>query len=351
MAAQDDALLTTKAPPLSCEEASRFASSRFGVGGVAKALTSERDQNFHLRAVDGAQYVLKVANPAEDAAVLDFQNRALEHMALVDPDLPVPRLVRAIDGAATCVLQAPDAPPRIVRLLTWLSGLMLHQVPRTPRLRADLGALHARVGLALRDFSHPAADHHLSWDLKHTLELERLLPHVADPGRRALAERALERFARRAQPALARLRTQVIHNDLNFHNVVVAEDDPERIAGVLDFGDMVRSPLACDAAVAAAYHVRPDATPLADAGEYLAAYHAVSPFEDAELEVLADLILGRLVMTVLITGWRATEHPENRDYILRNNPVAWAGLAALEAMGPGEAADTLRRACRAGGAR
>jgi Ser/Thr protein kinase RdoA (MazF antagonist) len=137
----------------------------------------------------------------------------------------------------------------------------------------------------------------------------------------------------------------VIHNDLNFHNVVVAADAPEEVAGILDFGDMVRSPLVCDVAVAAAYHVRADDRPLADAAEYVAAYHAASPLDGAELEVLGDLIATRLAMSVLISGWRADEHPQNREYILRNEPAARAGLGALERLSHGEAAGILRRAC------
>ncbi len=41
-------------------------------------------------------------------------------------------------------------------------------------------------------------------------------------------------------PQLAGLRHQVIHNDLNLHNVLVDPKDGARVAGVIDFGDMVR---------------------------------------------------------------------------------------------------------------
>ncbi|WP_338509164.1 hypothetical protein [Pseudomonas poae] len=49
------------------------------------------------------------------------------------------------------------------------------------------------------------------------------------------------------------------------------------------------------------------------------------------------MIEARLLATVLITEWRAREHPENSEYILRNNPSAWAGLRRLEAFGTGQA--------------
>ncbi|WP_449376157.1 phosphotransferase [Bosea thiooxidans] len=62
---------------------------RLRLAGEASELTGERDRNYHLRAGD-AHYVLKVSNPAEDPQVIDFQTRALLHIAAVDPGLPVP---------------------------------------------------------------------------------------------------------------------------------------------------------------------------------------------------------------------------------------------------------------------
>jgi hydroxylysine kinase len=336
-----NALFATPAPQLDRAVAEALALERFAIAGTARPLTSERDLNFRIATADGRDYVLKVANAAEDPAVLDFQEQALAHIAAADPDLPVPRVVRTAHGAGVTRHEG-----LLVRLLTWLDGTMLYEASRTPALRADLGAMHARLGVALKAFDHPAADYPLMWDLKGAADLRALLPHALGGGR-DLAERALSRFETRVAPALAGLRSQVIHNDLNFHNVVVAADHPERIGGILDFGDMVKSPLICDVAVAAAYHVRGDDRPLADAAEYVAAYHAVSPLTDLEVEVLADLIVARLAMAVLISGWRAAVHPENRDYILRNEPRARRGLEALDRLSSDEAAEILRRACGA----
>jgi hypothetical protein len=41
------------------------------------------------------------------------------------------------------------------------------------------------------------------------------------------------------------------------------------------------------------------------------------------------LIEARLLVTVLVTRWRANRNPQNRSYILRNEPTARAGLATL----------------------
>jgi Ser/Thr protein kinase RdoA (MazF antagonist) len=74
----------------------------------------------------------------------------------------------------------------------------------------------------------------------------------------------------------------------------------------------------------------------------LRAYDAVYPLSSAERAALPDLVAGRHLLTLLITGWRAALHPENADYIRRNAPLARASLARLAALGDA-ASDLLWR--------
>src|SRR5690348_1233514 len=68
------------APRLTREAVERLALELYGIDCSAEPLPSERDQNFLLRDSSGAQFVLKIANSQEDPAILDLQNRALEHL-------------------------------------------------------------------------------------------------------------------------------------------------------------------------------------------------------------------------------------------------------------------------------
>ena len=120
-----------------------------------------------------------------------------------------------------------------------------------------------------------------------------------------------------------------------------------RIAGVIDFGDMVHAPLVNNLAVAAAYQLAPAGHPLETVADLVGAYHGVVPLEDAELDLLFDLIATRMVLTVTISGWRAARYPDNAAYILRNNSQAWAGLERIGVLTRTEAQDYLRRACKA----
>ncbi|HWK45448.1 MAG TPA: phosphotransferase [Stellaceae bacterium] len=336
-------VLTTTAPQIADADAEGLARRYFGVAGTARSLASERDQNFRLSAADGTTYVLKVANPAEDPAVTDFQTRALLHIAAVDPSLPVPRVRRALDGAAQVVVTIGEGDRRVVRLLSYLDGEPLPRQDRTAARRRSVGRCLAQLGLALRDFSHPAAGYELLWDLKHASRVRDLVPHIEAASGQALAHRVLDRFEAHALPAMPGLRAQVIHNDFNPTNVLVDPADRDRVVGVIDFGDMVQAPLIHDLAVASAYQLAADVDPLTAVAELAAAYHAVVPLRPVEIALLFDLIATRLVMSVAISGWRAVRYRENRDYILRNSPAAWAALDKVAAIPRDVARETLER--------
>ncbi len=318
---QGDAF-TVPAAEMTSGAAETVARELFGIDGEAQQLTSERDLNFRLRSAGGAQYVLKIANAAEPEAAIAFQNAALRHLERVAAELPVPRIVPTRDGRDFARNNGC-----LTRLLTWLDGPLMHQRPRTSAMRRALGQMHAQLHAALGSLAPPAVSAPLLWDLQHTAKLEHLLPHIP-PDRRGLVECALERFKTRVAPVLAALPAQVVHNDLNPHNVVVSEDG-DAVAGIIDFGDLVYAPRICDVAIAAAYHVRREGDPFIDIAEYVGAYHMAAPLRDEECEILTDLIVSRMAMSTLISTWRATLHPDNSAYILRNVPSAWAGLEAI----------------------
>ena len=150
--------LMTTAPDVTVAEAAAIARDHFGIDTVVRLLTSERDKNFHLAAADGREYVLKVSNSAEDPAVINFQTEALRYIEQQDAALPVPRVCVAKDGRAERSLRL-GAQDHVVRLLSYLPGEPLYRTPASPPQRVELGRCLALIGLALRDFRHPAAKH------------------------------------------------------------------------------------------------------------------------------------------------------------------------------------------------
>ncbi|WP_206151260.1 phosphotransferase [Starkeya sp. ORNL1] len=336
-------LLITTAPAADADNAAAIARDHFGIEAEVSLLTSERDKNFHLVAADGQEYVLKITNSAEDPVVTNFQTEALLHIEARDAGLPVPRVCRTVDGRTELALPL-GGETHTVRLLTYLTGEPQYRAPPSAPQREDLGRCLARLGLALRDFRHPGATHDLLWDISNVGRLRDWLPNIGDTELRELATGFLDRFEDEVRPVQQRQRRQVVHNDFNPHNVLVDPANPVRVTGVLDFGDMVETPLVNDVAIAASYQVA-GAHSLVRAADFVAAYHSVLALHAEEIDILFDLIAMRHVTTITITEWRARLYPENRAYIMRNHPRAAEGLRAFAAIDRDAARRVFRQAC------
>ena len=290
---------------------------RYGIRAGARRLAGEKDDNFAITVHGIARYVLKISHPAEDLAVVRFQRDALRHMAREDPELKVPSVIPTRDGAFEYQEEVLDGPVRIVRLLTFIEGTMLHDTTPSSRQDRALGVFLARLGLALRTFDAPDPRTTHLWDLKQLLNSRHLIAHLSDPRSRAHVETAYDDFEQHVAAQLPSLRAQPIHNDMNPWNVVIDPTDPAVVAGVIDFGDMVRGPLACDAAVGAAYRGSSTEHPLAGASRFIRGYADICPLEPAEVDMMPDLIRARLAMVINIGNWQALLEPENSGYALR----------------------------------
>lgn len=335
--------LESAPPQLSEVQAQELVAAHFGLEGQARRLVSERDANFRIELADGQCVIFKVTNPAEPRSLTNLQTAALLHIEATDPTLPVPRLVPALDGGHELALPI-DGSTCIARVLTYLPGQPLHLLEGTAPQRRNIGACLARLGLALKDFEHPAGDHDLLWDIKNASRLRELTAYIADGHRRMQVEAFLCRFESEVEPHFPAMRGQLVHNDFNPHNILIGHDD-ETVSGIIDFGDMVLTPLVNDLAVAASYHVRQGGHPLDGIAEMVGAYHAVAPLLPLEVDLLFDLIAARFATTVVITHWRAQCHPTNSAYILRNNPRAWLGLERFAGLPRAEARAVFAAAC------
>lgn len=343
------AVLTAAPAPVPLHWASGMLQAHWGLGGTLAPLSGERDANFRVDADDGTRWLFKAAHPIEPPEVTDYQTQALAHLARQAPMLPVQRLRPTQAGALSLRLGAPDGRPRVLRLISWLDGLPAPQAPRSAALRDDVARMQARLHRALATLRHPAQARQLPWDLQRAEAMDSLLDAVPDAARRAMARAVLRRHVDQVRGALARLPRQAIHNDFNLYNLLVDPAQPQRVSGVLDFGDMLAAPRIADVAVAASYQLddRDGQASLASVLQFARAYHAESPLGAAELDLLWPLVQARLVMVVAISGWRAQRQPAQAAYLLRNNAISWQRLAATQAVDSEAARQALHAACAA----
>lgn len=341
---QVSSYLMAAAARFSIDDARRIAKDQFGLEGGASLLSGERDENFLVESGKGA-FVLKIAHPSEDPCQIAFHTRALLHVADRAPALPVPHVLPARNGRHEVEVVDGQGFLRVARILTFLPGTMAARLPIIGSgLRRAIGATLARMDAALEDFSDPADTFELSWDVTQCSALRPLISAVAEASDRSLAERAFDAFEHDVMPAYTGLRRQVIHNDLTPFNVLVGEDH-DAVAGIIDFGDMIRAPRINDLAIACAYHIGAAGDALAPVLDIVSAYNAVARVPREECDLMPAIIAARLAITVVITEWHAARNSENRAYILKNHPTAVRGLNRLFAIPQDEARARFRAAC------
>jgi hydroxylysine kinase len=307
-----DAFMATMVAPgdaVSVTAAAALAREEYGLEVTATRLSGERDENFKLTDAQGRLYVLKIANAAEDPVITDLPTAALLHVERVSPELPCPRVLRNRAGLTQVRYDG-----RTARVLTYLQGKTLRSAEHSAQQRAACGRLAARLGTALRSFTHPAAERFLIWDLRHVGRTITLLDELRDfPSREAVAA-LLERIDARIASEFPHLRQQVIHNDLNDMNLLVDPRNEATVTGVIDFGDLVHTALVADVAIIAADQLAVSQPPRDTIADIVMAYHDTTPLLPRELAMLNPLIAGRILADVLIASWHRRRNPSGTHY-------------------------------------
>ncbi|OYR15942.1 aminotransferase class III-fold pyridoxal phosphate-dependent enzyme [Brucella thiophenivorans] len=336
--------LSHPAPQFSAVDAEKLAKELFGVTASAIALDSERDCNYRLKTETDAGWILKIVNASEPKVESEFQTALLHHLANANAKLTVPFLKPSLSGDILASTVAIGGEKHALRLVGWLAGTPLAQVPRTFNLMRNLGRSLGELDYALQGFIHPGALRELDWDLRHAGRARTRLHFVRDAGKKALLERFITRFEKSVAPKLPTLRAQVIHNDANDWNVLVDKNDNEKIAGLIDFGDAVHTVLIAEVAIACAYAALDMDDPIGAAAALTAGFHEKHPLKPEEIDLLFDLIAMRLVTSVTFSASRHDKTDDN-PYLAISEAPAWRLLEKMDAMNPRFATAILRKAC------
>ena len=295
------------------------------------ALPSYDDHNSKVETEQG-MFVLKIATVgAECRGGCDsvLTRAALECEGLLSEAVSVraARVVRSDKGETVIAVDGT----RFARLSTWVDGVALssYRSKKTPELSRAYGVALGEVVRSLASFKDDddiATKRPLAWDLRRAKECTKLLPYITDPKRRALAERALERF-----PAIPETNVQLIHGDANDENVLVTDD---LSFGFVDFGDFLKAPRVLDLAIGLAYALMgttEKSTVFAELRAIVGGFDSVCPLTPAELACLVPLVMARNVQTVANAAHRAALEPDN-TYVTIHAEPAWKILTILDTL-------------------
>ncbi|NEA37531.1 aminotransferase class III-fold pyridoxal phosphate-dependent enzyme [Streptomyces sp. SID13031] len=333
--------LIEEPPALEPSKVTGFLRAQYGVTAELEALRSERDLNFLATAADGRRLIVKVSNSGDDPAQIEMESAAMRHVAAVDPELPIPRIVEALDGSSVLILTAADGRRHQVRVMTVMPGAVGDLAVLPEWFAGEFGAVSARLTRAMQGFTHPAADRHLDWDPRLVTTLRQFAQAVPDPARREPLERLLDRFEG-LPDATKRLPAFVLHGDITLSNVLL---DADGISGVIDFGDMHHTARVADLAISLASLLRESDDPWQAAGRFLDGYQRVLPLEPEEVELIGELVLARCAASVLMSAWRAPLYPDNEEYLTSLVAGSWQVLDLWSASAPEDLAARFHRLC------
>ncbi len=345
-------MTTANTPTFSESEILETLAQQYQLSGQLKALPGYCDQNLLLTTAEKQKFIIKIANANEANIELAMQNEAMAH--LTTKECAVPHAIKNSQDQTISVIATSDKSAQQsfnLRVLTYLAGDFYADAPsmsHNKSLWGNLGKFMAQMNIALSDFTHPGAFRYLEWDLAQGYRVCMSKKQLLLDEQRLQVDNFLKLYQSQTMPVLSQLPQGVIHNDANDYNLLIDNKNaPNRIAGIIDFGDMVHSHVINELAITCAYALMGDKQDdlLTVLSAIVAGYHQNKPLLDIELEVLYSLIALRLCTTVCNSALAIKQQPDN-EYLLVSVKPAWKVLEQLSALNPFSVLCQLRQACK-----
>ena len=335
-----------KPPELSKSEVLDSVRVYYGLEGTLYTLPGYRDQNFLLESPEGEKHVVKVSSPDEADEILEFETKMITRLSK-DTDGLIPSVIPSTSGNSLVTHQDHQGCHHRLRILEFLPGTLLAEInPRSNVLLTNLGERMAELGSVLGAYpDHPPPRIHFDWALGEAGNIMEQSLSVLDGPQRALIKITLRAFLENEREFLG-LGSQIIHGDVNDHNVLVSlnSEGLNYISGIIDLGDAHSAPRVFDLAIAIAYGIFGTTDPLLAASEITRGYYTVQPLLDIEIDVLMTLVCARLGQIVCIASMQRNQGVSD-PYRLISEIGAWEALSLLAEIPQRLATGTLREAC------
>ncbi|KAK2835412.1 hypothetical protein Q5P01_015896 [Channa striata] len=313
-------------PNLSQSQVSEMVKRLFGLTPVEiRSLPSFYDQNFYVAAVEGGEYLLKIVNSADskNAALIEVQTYAMSF--LHKNGLPAQTVLSTTSGQLMSLeeIDCGRGPQKyLVRLLTYLPGITISNVPVKPQLLFDVGKTAARMDQILQEMDHPRLSllqrEKFIWSLSDVTFLEEYISVLDGHPLQEAVSSVIRQYRTCVIPKRSSFRKCINHGDFNDLNVLVelCEGDGYRISGILDFGDMNSGYYVYELAITIMHMMTEHPRPIEVGGPVLAGWESVLPLNEAERECLYLLVLSRFCQSLVLTRYTVTLHPENAEYLM-----------------------------------
>lgn len=285
--------------PLSGDTVAAAVEQAYGRKVVAEqVINGESFFSVCLRDETGERYVAKVGREPFSKDEVAWQEQLLDRLDAVGVPYQTPTIVRDSSAQTVSDLEFGDeTASREAMLLTWVSGELMAQVTRpSMALLADVGRLSATLSEAIGDLDAPYAHRKHHWVLTSSLDaLQESLGVDPDHASPSQIDEVIAFFERDGAD-LSALPQATVHQDLNPHNITVDPLRPDRVAGVIDFNDAVRTARVADISIASAYAMFGQDDPIRACAATINGFQSVTVLTGEERKAILPLAMIRLVV-------------------------------------------------------
>jgi len=308
-------------------------NQEYGLSGKLREMVAYEDLNFRLETQNGKKLLVKITmNPDERDFVL-AQNKVL--LNLTGNITPKPLSTRNGKYHVDITISGISHP---LRVLSFIEGDFLGEVEPEKAFFSSFGDVLGQLDKELEAMANPVLKcHSHEWDLARFQELKPLTEFISDPELKRLVLYFFMKHHEEVIPVYHLLTKGLIHGDANEWNVLVEKQNTEtpfRVKGLIDFGDMTYSARVHEIAIALAYSLNADNTPLACAEKFVSAYHHINPLSKIEISLLYYLIAARLSTIIIQAARKKHEQPNSKYHQISAAPAqkllkAWIRINPL----------------------
>ena len=289
-------------------------------------LNSERDVNLLIKGAGSKQYVVKIANPKESLAQLEYQDLLINHLR---QSIQLRNIYPEIFHKKILFYKDRNERGCAVRILTYIEGDMYAKSKNSDDTEKSLGKLLALQSNQLQSFIKNQAIRSFEWDPSDIRWTKKFI-NLFKGANKNIIKNTIDEHEKFVFKNIKNLKHAVTHGDPNDYNIVVKK---EKIIGFIDFGDSIYAPVINDLAISLSYALMGNNNLYKSLQNIVGTYNEFYKLSDQDIYSLLALIKSRLVITLVMAAKQRKKYPDNK-YLSISENNAWGLIYKLDKVDP-----------------
>ena len=289
-------------------------------------LNSERDVNLLIKGAGTKQYVVKISNPKESLAQLEYQDLLINHLR---QSIQLRNIYPEIFHKKILFYKDRNERGCAVRILTYIEGDMYAKSKNSDDTEKSLGKLLALQSNQLQSFIKNQAIRSFEWDPSDIRWTKKFI-NLFKGANKNIIKNTIDEHEKFVFKNIKNLKHAVTHGDPNDYNIVVKK---EKIIGFIDFGDSIYAPVINDLAISLSYALMGNNNLYKSLQNIVGTYNEFYKLSDQDIYSLLALIKSRLVITLVMAAKQRKKYPDNK-YLSISENNAWDLIYKLDKVDP-----------------